>query len=35
MKQVTDAREEIMKVARKMYRDGELEVDLGGEEYVE
>ncbi len=35
MSQVLEAREEIMKVARKMYRDGELEVELGGEEYVE
>ncbi len=33
--QVEEAREEIMKLARRMYRDGELVVEIGDEEYVE
>ena len=35
LSQVEDAREEIMKLARKMYREGELVVEMGGEQYVE
>ncbi len=35
LSQVEEAREAIMKVARKMYRQGELVVEMGNEEYVE
>jgi len=35
LSQVEAAREEIMKIARKMYREGELVVEMGGEQYVE
>ncbi|MHC5033906.1 MAG: FliG C-terminal domain-containing protein [Planctomycetota bacterium] len=33
--EVEAAREEIMKVARRMYRDGDLVVEMGDEQYVE
>ncbi len=35
MSQVEEAREEIMKLARRMYRDRELVVEMGDEQYVE
>jgi flagellar motor switch protein FliG len=35
LSQVENAREEIMKLARKMYREGNLVVEMGGEQYVE
>jgi len=35
LSQVEEAREEIMKVARKMYREGQLVVEMGDEQYVE
>jgi len=35
LSQVEAAREEIMKLARKMYREGALVVEMGGEQYVE
>ena len=35
LSQVNEAREEIMKVARKMYRNGEMAVEIGEEQYVE
>ncbi len=35
MSQVEAARAEIMKLARKMYREGTLVVEMGGEQYVE
>jgi flagellar motor switch protein FliG len=33
--QVEEAREEIMRLARRMYREGQLVVEIGGEQYVE
>jgi flagellar motor switch protein FliG len=33
--EVETARDEIMKVARRMYRDGDLVVEMGDEQYVE
>jgi flagellar motor switch protein FliG len=35
LSQVEAAREEVMKLARKMYREGSLVVEMGGEQYVE
>jgi flagellar motor switch protein FliG len=35
LSEVMEAREEIMKVARKMYREGDLIVEIGDEQYVE
>jgi len=35
LSQVEEAREEIMKVARKLYREGNLVVEIGDEQYVE
>ncbi len=35
LSQVEEAREEIMRVARRMYREGELVVEIGDEQYVE
>jgi flagellar motor switch protein FliG len=35
LSEVETAREEIMKLARKMYRDGDLVVEMGDEQYVE
>jgi len=35
LSQVNEAREEIMKIARKMYRNGEMAVEIGEEQYVE
>jgi flagellar motor switch protein FliG len=35
LSEVEAARDEIMKVARRMYRDGDLVVEMGDEQYVE
>ena len=35
LSEVMEAREQIMKVARKMYREGDLVVEIGDEQYVE
>lgn len=35
LSQVEEAREELMKIARQMYREGELVVEIGEEQYVE
>ncbi|MFW6118970.1 MAG: FliG C-terminal domain-containing protein [Planctomycetota bacterium] len=35
LSQVEEAREEIMRIARRMYREGELVVEIGDEQYVE